>query len=114
MYIYIYEYEYVCVYTYIYMCTCIYIFIYTCIHSKVSTISDSVNGYDARCKKLPKKLREWPAYGEINSKVIDLQTLIPLLSELSKASIKVCNLCMYIHKYLDVCIHIYDYMYVHV
>eukprot|EP00596_Hydrurales_sp_CCMP1899_P003886 CAMPEP_0119049504 /NCGR_PEP_ID=MMETSP1177-20130426/64964_1 /TAXON_ID=2985 /ORGANISM="Ochromonas sp, Strain CCMP1899" /LENGTH=452 /DNA_ID=CAMNT_0007026809 /DNA_START=96 /DNA_END=1450 /DNA_ORIENTATION=- len=56
---------------------------------QVTTISDSVNGYDARCKKLPKKLREWPAYGEINSKVIDLQTLIPLLSELSKASIKV-------------------------
>ena len=56
---------------------------------QVTAMSETVNGYDARCKKLPKKLREWPAYADINTKIVDLQTLLPLLSELSKPSIKV-------------------------
>ena len=56
---------------------------------QVSGMSDTVNSYDARCKKLPKKLREWPAYNDINTKINDLQTLLPLLTELSKPSIKV-------------------------
>ena len=41
-----------------------------------------------RIKKLPKKLREWSAYDEINVKVSDLQVLLPLLTGLSKPSIK--------------------------
>lgn len=56
---------------------------------QVSVMSEIVDGYEARYKKLPKKLKEWPAYGEINVKILDLQTLLPLLSELSKSSIKV-------------------------
>jgi dynein heavy chain len=56
---------------------------------QVSVMSETVNGYDSRCKRLPKKLREWPAFNEISSKIMDLQTLSPLLSELSKPSIKV-------------------------
>jgi dynein heavy chain len=58
------------------------------IADQVSAITESVNGYDSRCKKLPKKLREWPAYDEISAKISDLQTLLPLVSELSKPSIK--------------------------
>ena len=39
-------------------------------------------------KKLPKKLREWSAYDDVNSKIVDLQILLPLLEGLSKPSIK--------------------------
>ena len=51
-------------------------------------MTETVGGYDARVKKLPKKLREWPAFEDINTKVQDLQILIPLVSQLSKPSIK--------------------------
>ena len=44
--------------------------------------------FDARCKKLPKKLREWPAYVEMRAKVTDLQDLLPLIADLAKPSIK--------------------------
>ena len=55
---------------------------------QVTSITDVVNGCDARIKKLPKKLREWSAFDEINVKVSDLQILLPLLTGLSKPSIK--------------------------
>eukprot|EP01038_Epipyxis_sp_PR26KG_P006437 gene6437-8857_t len=55
---------------------------------QVDSISEVVNGYDARIKKLPKKLREWTAYDEITANVSDLQILLPLVTGLSKPSIK--------------------------
>ncbi len=55
---------------------------------QVSSISDITNGYEQRVKKLPKKLREWSAYDVVNQKIIDLQSLLPLLVGLSKSSIK--------------------------
>ena len=54
----------------------------------VPTISDLTNGYDSRCKKLSKRLREWPAYTEVRNIVTDLSVLAPLLMEMSKPSIK--------------------------
>jgi dynein heavy chain len=58
------------------------------IAEKVVAMSDIASGCDARCKKLPKKLREWPAYDEVVLKISDLQILLPLLVEMSKPSIK--------------------------
>jgi dynein heavy chain len=55
---------------------------------QVNIITEVVNGCDARIKKLPRKLREWIAFDEVNSKVLDLQILMPLLTGLSKPSIK--------------------------
>jgi dynein heavy chain len=55
---------------------------------QVNTMTDIVGSYEARCKKLPKKLREWPAYDEICTKIADLQGVLPLLTGLSKPSIK--------------------------
>ena len=55
---------------------------------QVAVMSDVANSYDARCKKLPKKLREWPAFNEASQKISDLQILCPLLTEMSKPSIK--------------------------
>jgi dynein heavy chain len=55
---------------------------------QVATISEVVAGYDARCKKLPKKLREWQAFDVVTAKISELQMLQPLLLGLSKPSIK--------------------------
>ena len=49
---------------------------------------ECVNSFDARCKKLPRKLREWAAYEELRSKISDFQLLLPLLDQLCKPSIK--------------------------
>ncbi len=41
-----------------------------------------------RCKKLPKKLREWEAYNDLKKVIEDTQTVLPLLQELSKSSMR--------------------------
>jgi len=58
------------------------------VSDQVSSMTDLANSYEARVKKLPKKLREWPAYTEVFNKVTDLQILLPLMVEMSKPSIK--------------------------
>ncbi len=55
---------------------------------QTNTMTEIVNGFEARTKKLPKKLREWPAYEEICTRIADLQVVLPLLLGLSKPSIK--------------------------
>ena len=41
-----------------------------------------------RCKKMPKRLREWRAYEDLRAKLTDFQDLLPLISELAKPSVK--------------------------
>eukprot|EP00931_Biecheleriopsis_adriatica_P081370 TRINITY_DN5469_c0_g1_i3.p1 TRINITY_DN5469_c0_g1~~TRINITY_DN5469_c0_g1_i3.p1 ORF type:complete len:4660 (-),score=1275.41 TRINITY_DN5469_c0_g1_i3:88-14067(-) len=41
-----------------------------------------------RCKKMPKQLRQWPAYHELKKEIEDFQEVLPLLMELSKKSIQ--------------------------
>ncbi|CAE8616980.1 unnamed protein product [Polarella glacialis] len=43
--------------------------------------------FAARCKKMPKQLRHWPAYHELKKEIEDFQEALPLLLELSKKSI---------------------------
>jgi len=54
----------------------------------VPRIIEDAAGYDSRCKKLPKRLKDWIAYGDVRNKITDLQVIAPLLMELSKPSIK--------------------------
>jgi dynein heavy chain len=46
-----------------------------------------VDQFAGRCKKMPKQLREWPAYNELKSTLEDFQNVLPLVLDLSKASI---------------------------
>ncbi|GMH97336.1 hypothetical protein TrST_g8180 [Triparma strigata] len=46
------------------------------------------NGFDMRCRKLPKKLKEWEAYLVLRKKITDFQDMLPLVEELSKDSVK--------------------------
>jgi dynein heavy chain len=57
----------------------------------VETMTETINGYDGRCKKLPKKLREGTtqkAFEEVRDQIADYLLLFPMLSEMSKPSIK--------------------------
>ena len=54
----------------------------------IEAMQETVNSYDMRCRKLPVKLREWPAYDYLRSKINDFQLLIPMLVNMTKPSIK--------------------------
>ena len=56
--------------------------------ARLQEMTDETNGFDLRCKKMPKRLREWKAYESLRQKVTDFQDLLPLISELAKPSIK--------------------------
>jgi len=46
-----------------------------------------IDNFAGRCKKMPKQLREWPAYNELKKEIEDFQGVLPLLLELGKPSI---------------------------
>jgi len=49
-------------------------------------MADQVNAFSAQAKKMPKSLREWPAYLDCKKRIEDFLVLVPLLqSLLSKA-----------------------------
>ena len=50
-------------------------------------IKPQLENYGNRCKKLPKQLKDWPAYVELRSTIDHLSEVIPLLIELTKKSI---------------------------
>jgi dynein heavy chain len=52
----------------------------------LDNMSDQVNAFSAQAKKLPKSLREWPAYLDCKKRIEDFLTLVPMIqSLLSKA-----------------------------
>ncbi|KAL7522596.1 hypothetical protein ACHAWX_007291 [Stephanocyclus meneghinianus] len=53
-----------------------------------SQMSETMESYAGRCKKLPGKLREYESFSQLNKEIQDFQTILPLLAELSKDSIK--------------------------
>jgi len=55
---------------------------------QLESMVEVTNGFDMRCRKLPKKLKEWEAYLVLRKKITDFQDMLPLVSELSKASVK--------------------------
>jgi dynein heavy chain len=56
--------------------------------ANVAEMAAEMETFNTRCKKLPKKLREWEAYNDLKKQIEDTQGVLPLLQELSKASIK--------------------------
>ena len=61
------------------------------LQEQVVSMTDAASSFDARCKKLPLKLRQVPyeqMYTEVRDKTANFLVLFPLLSEMSKPSIK--------------------------
>merc|ERR1719506_808517 len=54
---------------------------------QIDDMTATMDGMGLRCKKMPAKLRTWDAYKELKKTIEDTQTVMPLLNELSKASI---------------------------
>ena len=56
--------------------------------ANVDEMTDTMEAYAARCKKLPGRLREYDSHGQLRKEIDDFQNLLPLLKGLSKESIK--------------------------
>jgi len=53
----------------------------------METMQKTIDSFAGRCKRMPKQLRDWPAYGELKKEIEDFQEVLPLLQELGKPSI---------------------------
>lgn len=56
--------------------------------ANIEFMSTEIESFSGRCKKMPKRLREWEAYSALKTQIEDFQTILPLLQELSKDSIR--------------------------
>ncbi|KAF1317985.1 Dynein heavy chain, partial [Globisporangium splendens] len=55
---------------------------------RVQAMTEKVDAFSSRCKKMPAKLREWEAYTDLKQMIDDFTDILPLLQGLSKESIK--------------------------
>ncbi|DBA03213.1 TPA: hypothetical protein N0F65_003933 [Lagenidium giganteum] len=62
--------------------------LWTQVGSNIQRMSDCFTSFDARCKKMPKKLCEWEACHILRKDINEFLEMIPLVRELCKESIK--------------------------
>ncbi|CCI47848.1 unnamed protein product [Albugo candida] len=58
------------------------------IAEQMQTMTEKVDSFSFRCKKMPARLKEWQAYTVLLRMIDDFTDILPLLQELSKESIK--------------------------
>ena len=63
------------------------IILWTDCAANIGAMSTETEGFGSRCRKMPKKLRDWEAYNALKKRIEDFQLVLPLLQELSKVSI---------------------------
>ena len=54
----------------------------------IGEMNEKIESFSLRCKKLPSRLREYNAYKTLRVQIEDFQTVLPLLQELTKESIR--------------------------
>eukprot|EP00955_Chlamydomonas_euryale_P103513 365498-Chlamydomonas_euryale.AAC.1 len=55
---------------------------------KIDEMGDTVNGYQNQCKKLPKALRDWPAYVDCRKTIDDFLEMLPLFQALASKAMR--------------------------
>ena len=58
------------------------------VSSNINDMSDLMESYSGKCRKLPGRLREFDSYAQLKKEIENFQSVLPLLQELSKDSIK--------------------------
>ena len=56
---------------------------------QVDHVSEKVDKFAMRCRKMPSKLRDWAAYNDLQEEIKGFQVVLPLLTELTKDSVRV-------------------------
>ncbi|GMH89960.1 hypothetical protein TrVE_jg7050 [Triparma verrucosa] len=57
------------------------------VSGNMDDMTEKMESFASRCKKLPGRLREYESYTALNKEITDFQLILPLLQELSKPSI---------------------------
>jgi len=63
-------------------------FLWVDVTKMIGDMNEKIESFALRCKKLPARLREYNAYKALKLQIEDFQTILPLLQELSKESIR--------------------------
>eukprot|EP00466_Bigelowiella_natans_P018588 jgi/Bigna1/50235/estExt_Genewise1.C_710023 len=56
--------------------------------ANIEEMTATVEGFEKRCKSMPKKLRGWQAYVDLKQKLEDFNQILPLLTELARPAMK--------------------------
>ncbi|CAM9799127.1 unnamed protein product [Ectocarpus fasciculatus] len=62
--------------------------LWTDVTQMIGDMNERIEAFALRCKKLPGRLREYNAYKTLKVQIEDFQTILPLLQELTKESIR--------------------------
>ena len=62
--------------------------LWTDVVANIDQMSEQVSQFQAQCKKLPKALRDWPAYTDCRKKIDDFLEILPLLQALSSPDMR--------------------------
>lgn len=54
---------------------------------EIESMRTQVEIFSTRCRKMPKQLKEWPAYHELKQEIDEFSDVLPLLTELAKKSV---------------------------
>lgn len=54
----------------------------------IGEMQEKIDAFSGRCKKLPARLREYSAYKMLKTQIDDFQTILPILQEFTKESIR--------------------------
>ncbi|CAE8591739.1 unnamed protein product, partial [Polarella glacialis] len=63
-------------------------YLWTDVPDNMEMMQKMIDNFAGRCKKMPRQLRDWPAYNELKKEIEDFQEVLPLLLELGKPSIQ--------------------------
>jgi dynein heavy chain len=58
------------------------------VKDQIDDMGAKIEKFAADCKRMPSRLRDWQAYKDLQQTIIDFQTVLPLMLELSKPAIK--------------------------
>ena len=57
--------------------------------AQIDSMSETAGQFQAQCKRMPKQLRDWDAYGELRTTIDNFFEVLPLLQQLSQSSMRV-------------------------
>lgn len=55
---------------------------------KIDEMTSTIDSFDMRCKRMPKRLHGWEAYGILQQDIENYKDILPLIQNLSKTSMK--------------------------
>jgi dynein heavy chain len=58
------------------------------VEQHIDSMNEAVNGFDLRCKRMPKKLTEWQAYKDLKQMIADFTDMLPMLDALCRPAVR--------------------------